>query len=73
MGRILTNDDKAWILLQLANCHQDAPDAAITVLSTLIAQYPNSIWAPAAGAKRDILQWYQKEKPRSLLETDRHD
>jgi hypothetical protein len=68
-GRVLTSDDKAWILLQLAACHHDAPNIAISVLDKLIAEYPKSIWTPAAITKRDILQWYQKDNPRQLLET----
>lgn len=71
MGRVLSSDDKAWILLQLAACHQDTPAAAIGILDKLIAEYPKSVWTPAAIAKRDILQWYQKDNPRQLLETPR--
>jgi hypothetical protein len=71
MGRTLSSDDKAWILLQLAVCHQDAPATAIGVLDKLIAEYPKSIWTSAAVTKRDILQWYQNDNPRQLLETPR--
>jgi len=71
MGRVLTPDDKAWILLQLAECHRDDPKIAIGVLDTLIAEHPKSIWTQAAITKRDILQWYQKDNPRQLLETTR--
>jgi hypothetical protein len=71
MGRVLIPDDKAWILLQLAACHRDTPQTAIGVLDKLIAEYPKSIWTSAAVTKRDILQWYQKDNPRQLLETAR--
>jgi hypothetical protein len=71
MGRILTSDDKAWILLQLAACYQDTPQIAIGVLDKLIAAYPKSLWTSAAVTKRDILQWYQKDNPHQLLETAR--
>ena len=71
MGRVLTPDDKAWILLQLAVCHRDAPQTAIGVLDKLIAEYPKSIWTSAAVTKRNILQWYQKDNPRQLLEIAR--
>ena len=71
MGRVLTSDDKAWILLQLAECHRDDPKTAIGVLDTLIAEHPKSIWTQAAVTKRDILQWYLKDNPRQLLETTR--
>jgi hypothetical protein len=69
MGRSLTSDDKAWILLQLAECHHDSPATVIAILDKLIAEHPKSIWTSAATAKRDILQWYQKDNPRQLLET----
>ena len=45
--------------------------AAIGVLDKLIAEHPKSIWTPAAVTKRDILQWYQKDNPRHLLEAAR--
>lgn len=69
LGRTLTKDDKAWILLQLASCHRDDINAALTALNKLLDDYPKSTWAPCAAAKRDILRWYQKDKPQSLLET----
>ena len=71
MGRVLSADDKAWILLQLAECHRDTHKTAIGVLDKLIAEYPKSIWASAAITKRDILLWYQKDNPRQLLEAPR--
>jgi tetratricopeptide (TPR) repeat protein len=72
LGHVLTDDDKAWILLQLAACRNENPETAIGVLNKLIDNYPKSTWASAAAAKRDILEWYQKDKPRSLLEA-RHE
>jgi hypothetical protein len=69
VGHILTNDDKAWILLQLAACRRDNPEAALAALDKLLADYSQSAWASIAVTKRDILLWYQKDKPQSLLET----
>jgi hypothetical protein len=69
MGRILSSDDKSWILLQLAACYTDSPQTAISILDKLISDYPKSFWASAAVTKRDILQWYLKDNPRQLLES----
>jgi hypothetical protein len=73
MGRILSSDDKSWILLQIAACYNDAPQKAISILDKLITDYPKSVWASAAVAKRDILQWYLKENPRQLLESPQNE
>jgi len=63
--------DKAWILFQLGNCLQkDDPDSATKVFRQLIAGYPESQWAEAAKVKTNLVEWYLKDKPSTLINKD---
>jgi hypothetical protein len=53
----LTDDDRAWIMLQIAECRRDDPAAASATLADLLSKYPNSQWAPAASAKKGVMQF----------------
>jgi tetratricopeptide (TPR) repeat protein len=67
-------EDRAWILLQISNCLRadDLPSARSTY-SKLITAYPNSLWADVAKALERLIDWYQSDKPRALIEECRSD
>jgi len=62
--------DKAWILLQLGNClqHQN-PEAALESYRAVLAECPESPWAPLAKAKSELVSWYLQDQPKTLIET----
>ncbi|HUW17779.1 MAG TPA: hypothetical protein VMW16_00585 [Sedimentisphaerales bacterium] len=61
--------DKAWILFQIANCLRNHdPLTAKNMYKELIAQYPDSPWADLAKVRDALIDWEQKDKPRTLLE-----
>ncbi|MCE5340909.1 MAG: tetratricopeptide repeat protein [Planctomycetaceae bacterium] len=60
--------DKAWILFQAGNCLQKIePQTAVKMYKRLIAEYSDSTWAQAAGAKSNLIEWYLQQKPDALL------
>lgn len=61
-------EDRAWILFQTANSlRKENPSAAIETYGKLIAEYPKSSWAPLAKAQIELIDWLQKDKPRTLI------
>jgi len=60
--------DRAWILFQIGNClrHDDPPTAA-KMYRQLIAEYPDSAWTDLAKVQDKLIDWYQKDKPRTLI------
>jgi hypothetical protein len=66
MGRDLNDDDRAWMLLQIANCRKNDLNAAALSLNELLRKYPNSIWSQAAAAQRDLINWYRQERPGQM-------
>ncbi len=62
------NQDKAWVLLQLANCckHRD-PQKAIDSYTQLISEFPLSPWVSCAKAQVGLLQWQIKENPHQWV------
>ena len=60
--------DRAWILFQIGNClrNDDLP-AASKMHKQLIAEYPDSPWSDLAKAQRKLIDWYLKDKPRTLI------
>jgi hypothetical protein len=65
-------EDRAWILFQTANSlRKENPSAAIETYGKLIAEYPNSSWAPLAKAQIELIDWLQKDKPRTLISESR--
>ena len=66
-GRKLSIDDKAWMLLQIAQCRKDEPAEAVKALDKLLELYPNSTWSRAAYVKKEMLQWLATEKPVRMV------
>jgi len=64
-----SDDDRAWILFQLANClRQDNTESAAETYKQVIAKYPDSLWAELAEAQNGLIQWYQVNKPKKLID-----
>jgi tetratricopeptide (TPR) repeat protein len=60
--------DRAWILFQTGNClHNDNPQTAREAYRQLIAEYPDSPWTDLAKAKYELINWYEKDKPETLV------
>jgi len=61
-------EDKAWILFQIGNClRDDNLPTAVETYGKLIAEYPDSPWSDLAKAQYKLIDWYQKNKPRTLI------
>lgn len=73
LGRISLDDvgsaqDRAWILFQTGNCLRDDDlTSAGKMYRQLIAQYPTSPWVDLAKARLNLIDWYQKSKPQTLI------
>jgi tetratricopeptide (TPR) repeat protein len=62
-------NDKAWIILQIANCIKDEdPQAAKKMYRQLITEYPNSPWTDFAQARERLTDWYLTDKPLILID-----
>lgn len=60
---------RAWILLQTGNCLRSSqPARAKQFYSTLITEYPSSLWADLARARVGLIDWYLRDKPQELIE-----
>jgi len=74
LGRKGTDDarsaqDRAWILFQIGNClRTDDPPTAKRMYRQLIGEYPDSPWVDLAKAQDKLIDWYQTDKPRTLIE-----
>lgn len=61
-------EDKAWVLFQIGNClHKDDPATALKMYNQLIVEFPDSLWTDAAKVKSNIIDWYVKEKPDTMI------
>jgi tetratricopeptide (TPR) repeat protein len=61
--------ERAWILFQIGNClKDDDPNAARESYAELIRTYPQSPWAEAARARHGLIDWYQTDKPKELIQ-----
>jgi len=61
--------ERAWILFQIGNCLKDNdPNASKESYAELIRTHPDSPWAEIAKTKHGLLDWYQQEQPRKLIE-----
>jgi tetratricopeptide (TPR) repeat protein len=61
--------NRAWTLFQIGNClRDDDPKTAQKAYRQLIAEYPESPWVDLAKVREKLIDWYQKEKPRMLIE-----
>ena len=73
LGRISLDDvgsarNRAWILLQIGNCLRDDDLAnAGKMYRQLITEHPNSPWIDLAKARLNLIDWYQKSKPQTLI------
>lgn len=62
-------NNKAWILFQIGNClKKDDPAIALQMYKQLIVEHPDSLWTDAAKVKCNLVEWYLREKPDSLLD-----
>jgi len=70
-----TDPDKAgsdrnrpWILFQIGNClRNDDLTTAQKIYRQLIAEYPGSPLVDLAKARENLIDWYLKDKPRTLI------
>jgi tetratricopeptide (TPR) repeat protein len=61
-------DDRAWILFQIANCLRDIDrPSAMEAYRRLIVEYPDSPWTELAKAHDKLVDWFDKDKPLSLI------
>jgi len=59
----------AWILFQTANClRNDDPPKAVLMYEQLITEYPDSPWTNFAKARCRLINWYQQDRPRALID-----
>ncbi|MHC4460062.1 MAG: tetratricopeptide repeat protein [Planctomycetota bacterium] len=60
--------NRAWILFQIGNCLRDVdPTTSMKMYRQIIAEYPDSPWADLAKARSKLIDWFQKDKPRTLI------
>ena len=63
------NSDRAWILFQIGNCCMlDDPNKARESYAELIRTHPDSPWAEVAKARYGLVDWYQQDQPRKLIQ-----
>ena len=63
-----SDQDRAWILFQMGNCLRgDDPLTAKKMYGLLIAEYSDSPWVDLAKAREGLIDWQQKDKPRTLI------
>jgi len=69
-GEKLSAEDKAWALFQAANCLREKDmTAAEKLYLRLIAEYPDCPWVEIAKAQCKLIEWYQHDKPRLLVDS----
>jgi TolA-binding protein len=60
--------NRAWILFQIGNCLRgDDPLTAMKIYRQLITEYPDSSWTDLAKTRHKLIDWYQKDKPQTLI------
>jgi tetratricopeptide (TPR) repeat protein len=60
--------ERAWILFQVANCLRDIDrPLAMKTYRQLITEYPDSPWTELAKAQDKLVDWFDKDKPVSLI------
>jgi tetratricopeptide (TPR) repeat protein len=58
----------AWILFQIGNClKNDDPNTAVKIYEQLVKEYPESIWTETAKTQIDLINWYLKDNPKTLI------
>ncbi len=60
--------NRPWTLFQIGNClrNHDA-STATKMYGKLLAEFPKSDWADLARAENELINWYQQDKPRTLI------
>ncbi len=60
--------NRPWILFQIGNClrNHDA-STATKMYGKLLAEFPDSDWADLARTENQLINWYQQDKPRTLI------
>jgi len=67
-GDARSAQDRAWILLQIGDClRDDKPQTAMESYRQLIMEYPDSLWTDLANAQDKLIEWLEKDKPRTLI------
>jgi len=62
-------EGRAWLLYQMANCRRAYdPPGSRQIYKRLLAEYPESTWAPLAEVQHHLTEWYEVNKPRELVE-----
>ncbi len=60
--------NRPWILFQIGNClRDDDPPEAMKMYRQLITEYPGAPWTDLAKARDKLIDWYRKDKPRTLI------
>ena len=68
----LSAEDTAWILFQIGNClRNDETSTALQMYRQLITEYPDSPWTNLAKTRSKLINWYQHDKPRTLIDENR--
>lgn len=58
----------AWILFQSGNClRNDDPSTAMEMYRQLISEYPDSPWVDLAKIQSKLINLFQQDKPRGLI------
>lgn len=61
--------ERAWILFQIGNClKDDDPNTARESYAELVRTHPNSPWAEIAKSEHGLIDWYQQDQPRKLIQ-----
>lgn len=65
-------EDRAWILFQIGNCLKNIDRAtAMKMYRQLMVEHANSPWVDFAGAEQALIDWYQTDKPRTVVAESR--
>jgi tetratricopeptide (TPR) repeat protein len=60
--------DGDWAMLQKANClREEAPDIAEEIYQKFDDQYPNSVWNTTGRAHQQVISWYKKNDPHTVI------
>jgi TolA-binding protein len=61
--------ERAWILFQIGNClKNDDPNTARESYAELVRTHPDSPWAEIAKSEHGLIDWYQQDQPRKLIQ-----
>jgi tetratricopeptide (TPR) repeat protein len=64
--------NRAWILFQIGNClRNDEPQNAMKTYRQLITEYPGSPWTEIAKARDKLIDWYQKDDPKTVIKENK--